>query len=645
MDNQQIRKLSAIMFTDIVGYSKMMGADERGTLEFLGIHNQMVKEEVADKHGKIIKTIGDAFLVDFDSAVNAVRAAVAIQNRMTEYNRDRKDTEKRYLRIGIHLGDVVISENDIFGDGVNIASRIQPIAEPGGICISHDVYNQIKNKIDVRVINLGPQELKNIAEKMDIYAIVLGEMEGRAAGPGRRRTPRRVALFAGLAVLAAMTAAVLVKGGLHPFSSGSSEDQDWQLWYSDDFDDQSKFEQNWRDIRLDQYIKDGYLNSAVPLNLKATLPIQPVRIRMRCRPESDARDRGVSTQIAFDIEYGPGPWFFFRGLFYWIWIGNDHVFNKMGYSGIARKTEHEFKAPFKADAKPYEIDFTFDNDLMAMTTLNGVRRETLIRDITTQDTEMTFVVVGQGVLIDRLEIYVRKSSENMDLVQAADKYRLDGKYSLAINLYDDLIRMSKNDLARCRYLYKKALACASLGDTPAEMAAYQTIIDDYPDNVYTGYARFDLGVKYYQLKKGREAVDVLRELANKQPDHPEASKAHVYVVSGMFHVLGDTPGAERYARQVIERMNPTDPKWSELVDFLVTQIMLTDTNPETVNRALAFVDERAEKGGFQSEYLSLESLRMTIYVRANQIGRFFYDAGAILPTPHKPNPHSPLLYF
>ena len=176
MDKKTLRKLSAIMFTDIVSYSKMMGADEKGALEFLQTHSQIVKEEVEASDGKIIKTIGDAFLVDFDSAVNAVRAAVAIQKRMSEYNQNKADEDKKYIRIGIHLGDVVVSENDILGDGVNIAARIQPIAEPGGICISHDVLSQVKNKIDIRTISLGPQELKNIEEKMEIYSIILHEL-------------------------------------------------------------------------------------------------------------------------------------------------------------------------------------------------------------------------------------------------------------------------------------------------------------------------------------------------------------------------------------------------------------------------------------------------------------------------------------
>ncbi len=168
------RKLSAIMFTDIVGYSKMMGEDEAGSLEFLKFHNALLQGEIEKNGGRVIKTVGDAFLADFNSAVNAVRCAVSIQKHLHDYNLDftRSSGKNRQVRIGIHIGDVVMKNNDIFGDGVNIAARLQPIAEPGGICISQDVYNHIKNQVEFHVTSLGPHELKNIAQKIEIYKIV-----------------------------------------------------------------------------------------------------------------------------------------------------------------------------------------------------------------------------------------------------------------------------------------------------------------------------------------------------------------------------------------------------------------------------------------------------------------------------------------
>ena len=193
------RKLTAIMFTDIVGYSKMMGADEEGTMAFLNFHNALMRDEIAKNGGHVIKTVGDAFLADFNSAVNAVRCAVSIQKRFLKHN--QATGRNQQVRIGIHIGDVVISNNDIFGDGVNIAARLQPIAEPGGMCISQDVYNHIKNKVEFHTVSLGPKELKNIAQKVSIYKIVMEVLDDGAKG---KKKPAGIVPYLIFTALAAM---------------------------------------------------------------------------------------------------------------------------------------------------------------------------------------------------------------------------------------------------------------------------------------------------------------------------------------------------------------------------------------------------------------------------------------------------------
>lgn len=220
VDEQVQRKLSAIMFTDIVGYSKMMGEDEAGTMAFLKFHNGILNEEIQKNDGRVIKTVGDAFLADFNSAVNAVRCAVSIQKRFHEHN--AKTGDNRNVRIGIHIGDVVISNNDIFGDGVNIAARLQPIAEPGGICISQDVYNHIKNKVEFHVVSLGPRELKNISQKVEIYKIVT-EVMGASGQPGNQSGKK----FPFLPVVLALVV-IAVLGGIWFLSSKIN----WGKWAS-----------------------------------------------------------------------------------------------------------------------------------------------------------------------------------------------------------------------------------------------------------------------------------------------------------------------------------------------------------------------------------------------------------------------------
>lgn len=167
------RALAAIMITDIVGFSKEMEDNEEHTYSKLLIHNEMIRKNISKNKGKEIKTIGDAFLVRFKSAVDAVKAGMSIQNEFSRYNKDRKAVDQILVRIGIHIGDMLIKGNDVFGNGINIASKIEPLAEPGGICISADAYNVVKNSIDIKVLSLGRKELKNIEDPPEIFKIFI----------------------------------------------------------------------------------------------------------------------------------------------------------------------------------------------------------------------------------------------------------------------------------------------------------------------------------------------------------------------------------------------------------------------------------------------------------------------------------------
>lgn len=164
-------RLAAIMFTDICGFSRMMENNEQETLKLLKYHNELVGNLVGKYNGNVIKTIGDAFLVDFKNTTEAVSCAVEIQSELVHFNRN-KQGDKLQLRIGIHLGDIWFFENDALGEGINIASRLQNLARPGRVCISKDVYNQILNKIDVEIVSLGHVKLKNITKEIYAYEII-----------------------------------------------------------------------------------------------------------------------------------------------------------------------------------------------------------------------------------------------------------------------------------------------------------------------------------------------------------------------------------------------------------------------------------------------------------------------------------------
>ena len=176
------RQLRAVLAVDVAGYSRLMGSDEEGTLARLkAIRKSLVDPAIASHRGRIVKTTGDGMLVDFGSAVDAVRCAVEVQRGVAGQNEDVAQDARIEFRIGIHVGDIIIDDNDIFGDGVNIAARLEGIAEPGGVCISDDAYRHIRGKVEIGWDDLGAQSLKNIAEPMRAWRM---QIAPASAAPG-----------------------------------------------------------------------------------------------------------------------------------------------------------------------------------------------------------------------------------------------------------------------------------------------------------------------------------------------------------------------------------------------------------------------------------------------------------------------------
>jgi adenylate cyclase len=161
------------MFTDIVGYTSLSQRNESLAMELLERHRRLLRPFFEKHDGREVKTMGDAFLVEFGSALDAVRCAVEMQQSMHEATSTQPVDEHFAIRIGIHLGDVVHRQDDVYGDAVNIASRIEPLAEPGGICISQQVYDQIKNRFELPLTSIGPKELKNVSDKVEVIRVEL----------------------------------------------------------------------------------------------------------------------------------------------------------------------------------------------------------------------------------------------------------------------------------------------------------------------------------------------------------------------------------------------------------------------------------------------------------------------------------------
>ena len=188
------RRLSVIVCADVVGYSRLMGADEVGTLTALKAHREAIDPLFAEEGGRLVKTTGDGLLLEFPSAFHAVRAGLAVQRQMAERNTDVPVDKRLVFRMGIHLGDVIVEEDDdIFGDGVNIAARLQEIAEPGGICLSLSVHETIHKNIDALFRDGGNKALKNIAEPVHVYNLALDG--STAASPPKPAVPTTAPLL------------------------------------------------------------------------------------------------------------------------------------------------------------------------------------------------------------------------------------------------------------------------------------------------------------------------------------------------------------------------------------------------------------------------------------------------------------------
>ena len=180
------RRLAAVLAADIVGYSRLMRADEEGTLARLkALHRELFEPKVREHRGRIVKLMGDGALVEFASAVDAVRCAVAVQEGMAAREAGVAEESALALRLGINLGDIIIDSGDIYGDGVNLAARLEGLAEPGGICLSASIHEQVRHKLDMTFEDLGEQSVKNIAEPVRVFRVVAETPEAApAAAPG-----------------------------------------------------------------------------------------------------------------------------------------------------------------------------------------------------------------------------------------------------------------------------------------------------------------------------------------------------------------------------------------------------------------------------------------------------------------------------
>ena len=190
----ETRKLAAILAADVVGYSRLMGEDEAGTAKIVRERREAATPIVRSFGGRLVKTMGDGVLLEFPSVVAAVECAIAIQKMMAERNATVPEAKRILYRVGVNLGDILIDGEDILGDGVNVAARLEAICDPGGVCISGSAFDHVRGRIEAEFVDLGDKTLKNIARPVRVYAAQIGAsgLSGatRAAAIERTERPR-----------------------------------------------------------------------------------------------------------------------------------------------------------------------------------------------------------------------------------------------------------------------------------------------------------------------------------------------------------------------------------------------------------------------------------------------------------------------
>src|SRR6202051_2799186 len=188
--NRVERRLAAILAADVAGYSRLTGLDEEGTHVRLRERLRgLADPKISEHRGKVVKHTGDGVLAEFGSVVDAVRCAIEVQRGMAEQNATMPQVKRIEFRIGIHVGDIIIDDNDIFGDGVNIAARLESIAEAGGICISRQAFDQIEGKLQLAFREMGPQKLKNITKPIEVFAV---ELDRSGGSPGQSKPNQEI---------------------------------------------------------------------------------------------------------------------------------------------------------------------------------------------------------------------------------------------------------------------------------------------------------------------------------------------------------------------------------------------------------------------------------------------------------------------
>ena len=588
--SQASHRLATVMFTDIVGYSRMMNEDQSATLEFLKRHNKILDSALKRHRGRLVKTIGDAYMAEFASPQAAMDCATAIQRQLEEAEGGR-----RFVRIGLHAGEIVDKKGDIFGETVNIAARLEPLAPHGGICISQATFEQLKPPRGCIIESAGPQALKNISQKVTLWRVFPTPASHSKVLDDRSRLRRRrigrgllgATLLSGLAVFGWRS---------RPAFDEFLEMRHWRKISETRFTSE-KDRARWHRVLESDVNFDGgaRLHHERPYSSLDSFPAQPFTVKIRFR-SADPREKCVLTlmqseQFLDTVKKRPDgsvmPWVQWDGVvaeaelyqrqvqLVTALVSNDLATHSMaGMDWLGLGTWHQLEA-------------RFDKDLYSVKVDGGKALISYVRKMG-KGLPLKLGLGGENVVVESVALYGRKIDQTLDLASAANSLSFERRDAEAQMLYEVLARISSNDTDRSSYLLKSGDLYAQSGNTPAAAARHAALLAIPGSNIYKGYYQaalaedaFILAFKASGLSHTAEAAQLARKSAQysrrflaENPGHPREPKGHFWLMRLDAELLGDAEGAGREARTLIQMHDPISS--GKALDMLMKKILTPD---------------------------------------------------------------------
>jgi adenylate cyclase len=527
MNEQEFnRKLTAILSADVKDYSRLMGEDEESTVSTLKACRELIAESIQEHRGRVVDSPGDNLLAEFGSVVDAVQCAMKIQKELNAKNADLPENRRMEFRIGVHLGDVIEDENRIYGDGVNIAARLESLADAGGICISGSVYKQVKNKLTPGYEFLGERSVKNIDEPINVYRVL---MEPDAAGKiiGEKRIKPKVRHWA---VMVAISVAIVV--GVLTI---------WNFYFR---------------LAPSEERATSIAKSAIPLSEKAAIAVLPFK-NLSGDQEQEYFSDGITNDIITDLSK-------FREL---LVIASNTVFTYKGKPVKVQQVKEELGVRYVLEGSVQKLsnNLRINAQLIDANTDHHIWAERFdrgLKDLFTVQNEIVQTIVAT------LAIKVEK----------AERQRAMRKDTDSLAAYDYLLRGREhyNQRTRSANIKAKELYRRAIELDPVYSNAYVALAKTYVNDMAYGWTEFP-------AKAGQKALDLVNKAIALDESNPGAHA----LIGAAYVYQGDYDLAVSELQQAIA-LNPNDASSYHTLGWVMLYSSRKDEAIDALETALRF---------------------------------------------------------